>query len=99
MPAPLSARRRFRMPVNDSWIAATAMSPDAPVVRQDDDYVEDVQSRPWSGERGSNPRPQLWESCALPTELPPLGKGKYSARPRGPAQRTAGTGRGTTQRG
>ena len=25
----------------------------------------------WSGERGSNPRPQLWESCALPTELPP----------------------------
>jgi hypothetical protein len=24
-----------------------------------------------SGERDSNPRPQLWESCALPTELPP----------------------------
>jgi hypothetical protein len=29
------------------------------------------QKRFWSGERGSNPRPQLWESCALPTELPP----------------------------
>src|SRR5262249_25209908 len=28
----------------------------------------------WSGERGSNPRPQLWESCALPTELPPRGE-------------------------
>src|ERR1019366_8209170 len=26
-----------------------------------------------SGERGSNPRPQAWEACALPTELPPHG--------------------------
>ena len=24
-----------------------------------------------SGGRGSNPRPQAWEACALPTELPP----------------------------
>lgn len=29
-----------RMPVNDSWIAATALSLDVPVVTQDDDYVE-----------------------------------------------------------
>jgi predicted nucleic acid-binding protein len=29
-----------RMPVNDSWIAATAMALDVPVVAQDDDYVE-----------------------------------------------------------
>lgn len=29
-----------RMPVNDSWIAATAMSLGIPVVTQDDDYVE-----------------------------------------------------------
>jgi predicted nucleic acid-binding protein len=29
-----------RMPVNDSWIAATAMSLGSPVVTQDDDYVE-----------------------------------------------------------
>jgi predicted nucleic acid-binding protein len=29
-----------RMPVNDSWIAATAMSLDVPLVTQDDDYVE-----------------------------------------------------------
>lgn len=28
-----------RMPVNDSWIAATAMSLDIPVVTQDGDYV------------------------------------------------------------
>jgi predicted nucleic acid-binding protein len=28
------------MPVNDSWIAATAMSLGIPVVTQDDDYVE-----------------------------------------------------------
>lgn len=32
--------RGLRMPVNDSWIAATAMSLEVPVVTQDDDYVE-----------------------------------------------------------
>ena len=26
-----------------------------------------------SGGRDSNPRPQAWEACALPTELPPRG--------------------------
>jgi predicted nucleic acid-binding protein len=30
----------LRMPVNDSWIAATAVSLGVPVVTQDDDYVE-----------------------------------------------------------
>jgi predicted nucleic acid-binding protein len=30
----------LRMPVNDSWIAATAIALDVPVVTQDDDYVE-----------------------------------------------------------
>jgi predicted nucleic acid-binding protein len=29
-----------RMPVNDSWIAATAMALQVPVVAQDDDYAE-----------------------------------------------------------
>jgi predicted nucleic acid-binding protein len=29
-----------RMPVNDSWIAATAMALGVPAVTQDDDYVE-----------------------------------------------------------
>lgn len=29
-----------RMPVNDSWIAATAIALGVPVVTQDDDYVE-----------------------------------------------------------
>jgi predicted nucleic acid-binding protein len=28
------------MPVNDSWIAATAISLGVPVVTQDEDYVE-----------------------------------------------------------
>lgn len=32
--------RRLRMPVNDSWIAATAIALRAAVVTQDDDYVE-----------------------------------------------------------
>jgi predicted nucleic acid-binding protein len=31
-----------RMPVNDSWIAATALSLGVPVVTQDDDYVDIV---------------------------------------------------------
>jgi predicted nucleic acid-binding protein len=35
----LLARQR-RMPVNDSWIAATAMALRIPVVTLDDDYVE-----------------------------------------------------------
>ena len=29
-----------RMPVNDSWIAATAIAHGVPVVTEDDDYVE-----------------------------------------------------------
>jgi hypothetical protein len=29
-----------RMPVNDSWIAATAMALGVPIVTQDDDYVD-----------------------------------------------------------
>jgi predicted nucleic acid-binding protein len=32
--------RGARMPVNDSWIAATALALGVPVVTQDDDYVE-----------------------------------------------------------
>jgi hypothetical protein len=30
----------LRMPVNDSWIAATAIALGVPVVTQDSDYVE-----------------------------------------------------------
>ena len=30
----------FRMPVNDSWIAATAMALEVPLVTQDEDYVD-----------------------------------------------------------
>src|SRR4051794_39190185 len=33
-------RAGLRMPVNDSWIAATAMSLGVPVLTQDEDYVE-----------------------------------------------------------
>ena len=34
------SRRGLRMPVNDSWIAATAIVLGVPVVTQDDDYVD-----------------------------------------------------------
>src|SRR3982751_756939 len=40
-------------------------------------------SRPWprqSGKRDSNPRPQPWQGCALPTELFPHDSGFDSAR-------------------
>ncbi len=32
--------RALRMPVNDSWIAATAIAHGVPLVTQDDDYVD-----------------------------------------------------------
>ena len=32
--------RGLRMPVNDAWIAATAIALDVPLVTQDDDHVE-----------------------------------------------------------
>lgn len=32
--------RGLRMPINDSWIAATAMALDIPVVTQDDDFPD-----------------------------------------------------------
>ena len=32
--------RGLRMPVNDSWIAATAIALDVPLVTQDDDHIE-----------------------------------------------------------
>ncbi len=32
--------RRLRMPVNDSWIAATALALGVPIVTQDADYLE-----------------------------------------------------------
>ena len=35
--------------------------------------------RRWSGKRGSDPRPQPWQGCALPTELFP----QYNPVPRG----------------
>ena len=31
-------------------------------------------SKQWSGQRGSNPRPQPWQGCALPTEPCPLAR-------------------------
>jgi hypothetical protein len=40
-------------------------------IKRHPDTRSDFELDLWSGERGSNPRPQLWESCALPTELPP----------------------------
>src|SRR6185369_13795105 len=30
-----------------------------------------IKKQKWSGKRDSNPRPQAWKACALPTELFP----------------------------
>ena len=41
----------------------------------------DVKPAPcmrWSGQRGSNPRPQPWQGCALPTEPCPLARKYYT---------------------
>ena len=35
----------------------------------------------WSGQRGSNPRPQPWQGCALPTEPCPLARKYYTRNP------------------
>ena len=35
-------------------------------------------SKQWSGQRGSNPRPQPWQGCALPTEPCPLARKYYT---------------------
>ena len=35
----------------------------------------------WSGQRGSNPRPQPWQGCALPTEPCPPARKKYTRFP------------------
>src|ERR1041384_6349675 len=35
--------------------------------------------RSWSGKRVSNPRPQPWQGCALPTELFPRGLANLTA--------------------
>ena len=59
----------FRMPVNDSWIAATAMALQVPVVTQDDDYVEvsglSVMRRLLSG----RPRRGCLVGCGRPRSL------------------------------
>src|SRR5688572_18083161 len=34
----------------------------------------------WSGKRGSNPRPQPWQGCALPTELFPPDTQRYERK-------------------
>src|ERR687898_2620963 len=43
-----------------------------------------------SGKRDSNPRPQPWQGCALPTELFPRSGEDFSARPA--AAQRPGTG-------
>src|SRR5919204_6129802 len=41
-------------------------------------FLDDVCDSAQSGKRDSNPRPQPWQGCALPTELFPRAA-KYSA--------------------
>ena len=41
----------------------------------------------WSGQRGSNPRPQPWQGCALPTEPCPLARKYYTRFPKAAQER------------
>ena len=70
------------MPVNDSWIAATALALNVPVVTQDDDYVTvpgldvvRVRTATGAGHRcGDRPRGVRTERCSA------LGGGLATAR-------------------
>ena len=57
---------RIQSPLSYHWTkghrASRRRRPAGPTVRR---------TRSWSGRRGSNPRPQPWQGCALPTELLP----------------------------
>ena len=46
-----------------------------------------------SGKRDSNPRPQPWQGCALPTELFPRSGENFSARPAAAQRPTLGRAR------
>ena len=51
--------------------------------------IRSIRGKDWSGQRGSNPRHPAWEADALPAELCPRGRPKYSESARTPATRGA----------
>src|SRR4026209_922370 len=59
---------------------------------------DDVPCLLQSGKRDSNPRPQPWQGCALPTELFPRIGQDSSARPAA-AQRPIDAGSGSAEGG
>ena len=62
-------------------------APEGPDPRPSQD-LELVRVCGGSGRRASNPRPQAWEACALPTELRPPGARRVSRRRRDEPLRT-----------
>jgi hypothetical protein len=64
----LNRRTRFCRPLrNHSATTPSDMNPET----QNPGHCLGVLLQIWSGKRGSNPRPQPWQGCALPTELFP----------------------------
>ena len=59
-----------------------------PPLNREDVYEKGRPEAPfnmrWSGQRGSNPRPQPWQGCALPTEPCPLARKYYTGIVEGP---------------
>ena len=68
---------RIQSPLSYHWTkgqrASRRQLPTGPAVRR---------TGSWSGRRGSNPRPQPWQGCALPTELlPPVAPPMWCREP------------------
>ena len=51
--------------------------------RNEKSRLKSALCKQWSGQRGSNPRPQPWQGCALPTEPCPLAMKYYTQNRRG----------------
>ena len=60
--------RRLEPPTPRGWVEVSAPEPDCLKRRMTAKRLSFIV---WSGKRGSDPRPQPWQGCALPTELFP----------------------------
>ena len=76
-PGIFAACYRLRPPTPRGWVEVAGCHRMSPYTRKAP-YIA-VKCFSWSGKRGSDPRPQPWQGCALPTELFP----QYNPVPRG----------------
>ena len=68
---------RLRPPTPRGWVEVAGCK--RPTYTNAERQPQGTVVHRWSGKRGSDPRPQPWQGCALPTELFP----QYNPVPRG----------------